>query len=711
LNLPDNIDEAFKRIEEIKGESVKRATTPCLLFLNGVDHVEPQPELGRIIKGVNERLTDTTILHSNLEKYVEKIKEHSPSLSVVSGELRDGYKYAYLLTGVLSTRMYLKQKNESAETELEKWAEPLSSFNYIVGGQYNKGALDRAWKYLISNHPHDSICGCSIDRVHQDMITRFNCASDIAEDISERSMSSIAGSIDLSGRVSLSHLAVFNTLGWRRRELVQASVDLPCEGTEAVPSGKAPNGGSGFAIYDVDDRRVEYQVVSAEETRTFILRKHVQPKPLFVRRFRINFIVDVPAFGYAAYRVISGDGEREIVKPSVSVTKKNGSHIVENEYLKVRVGSDGTLDVTDKQTGNVYKGLHYFEDSGDAGDEYNYAYPRKDRIINTRGTKANVRIVEKSPFSALFKVTYRMAVPESLSADRKSRGQRFVTIPIESLVRVTAGSKRVDITTTVDNRAKDHRLRVIFPSGIKATHSHADNKFDVISRRIRIEKKTRDYLEEPAATYPQDNFVDVTDGIKGLAIISKGLPEFEVKDQPLHPVALTLLRCVGYLSRGDLLTRRNNAGPVLETPDAQCLGLHSFSYSIFPHAGDWEDGKVHVEALNHNTGLKCHQTLGENGDERLSRSLPVCRSFLSMEPEYAVVSAVKKAERDDSLILRLYNISSKPIKSALTLAYPPKAVALTNLNEEPITQLPLDGNRISVEIQPRKIVTLSISLK
>ena len=62
---------------------------------------------------------------------------------------------------------------------------------------------------------------------------------------------------------------------------------------------------------------------------------------------------------------------------------------------------------------------------------------------------------------------------------------------------------------------------------------------------------------------------------------------------------LTLLRCVGWLSRDDISSRRGGAGPQLRTPGAQMHGKHAVDYSIIPHEGDWAAGGAHVAAVQH----------------------------------------------------------------------------------------------------------------
>src|SRR4029077_16597799 len=129
--------------------------------------------------------------HSTLPTYVAAVRaaveSDRPPLETVTGELRGGTDYANLLPGVLSARVYLKQRNAEVQALLESYAEPLAVFASIASGaRYPAGELRHAWKTLLQNHPHDSICGCSIDAVHEENITRFARAGQVGGAAGER---------------------------------------------------------------------------------------------------------------------------------------------------------------------------------------------------------------------------------------------------------------------------------------------------------------------------------------------------------------------------------------------------------------------------------------------------------------------------------------------------------------------------------------------
>src|SRR3954469_23161668 len=159
-----------------------RTRTGQALLMNGVDHVEPQTEVPMLVDKLSA-IPGQRAAHSTLPEYVAavraRVQAESPVLDTVAGELRGGTDYANLLPGVLSARVYLKQRNARVQTLLESYAEPLSVFAALGARppaaappfRYPSGELRHAWKTLLQNHPHDSICGCSIDAVHEENMT------------------------------------------------------------------------------------------------------------------------------------------------------------------------------------------------------------------------------------------------------------------------------------------------------------------------------------------------------------------------------------------------------------------------------------------------------------------------------------------------------------------------------------------------------------
>src|SRR6185503_8054973 len=175
-----------------------RTRTSQALLMNGVDHVEPHPTIPGLIEKLSA-IPDQRARHSTLPEYVAAVRNaveaERPDLETVVGELRTGTDYANLLPGVLSARVYLKQHNAHVQTLLESYAEPLALFASLLGARYPSGELRHAWKTLLQNHPHDSICGCSIDAVHDENMTRFARARQVGDAVVDAALDVIADSV------------------------------------------------------------------------------------------------------------------------------------------------------------------------------------------------------------------------------------------------------------------------------------------------------------------------------------------------------------------------------------------------------------------------------------------------------------------------------------------------------------------------------------
>jgi len=201
-----------------------------------------------------------------------------------------------------------------------------------------------------------------------------------------------------------------------------------------------------------------------------------------------------------------------------------------------------------------------------------------------------------------------------------------------------AGVDRVEVATTVENRAEDHRLRVIFPTG-PARSARVEGHYVVLHRPVGVPAHGLDWKEPPSPTHHTLGAVEAG----GLLLLTRGLPEYEVRATDRGgEVALTLLRCVGWLSRDDLSTRPGGAGPHLPTPEAQCPGPHRFEYAV-ALAGDLQD----VDLVRRSNDFRFGLIPGPGG---VPSEMP-----LRLEGEGFCLAALKGAEDGDGCILRVYN--------------------------------------------------------
>ena len=690
-------------IAELKETVINEATTPYLLFVMGWDSGRPYPHLPMLIEKINKLLKGGKLIHGSLPDYMDKVKKavDKKKLKVLEGEMRHpnnmikgGESWPPLFASALSARMPIKQANCKTELSLEKWAEPTSAFAWMLGKEYPKVFLERAWKLMILNQHHDGIGGTHIDKVSRSILERYSQCNEIAEKLIWDNLKFIGSQIDTTdakdGDISL---LVFNPSPYERTEVVTATIDFPRE--ERIKS---------FTLSDFQENEIAPQSIWANDLSVYIHQPYDYPLYFKSRRFKFHFeAADIPALGYKTFKV----------NPAKTVRRNKGSlitasNIMENKFLRVEIKSDGRFRLTNKDGGSIYDNLHFFEDSGEVGGPCLHSLPEANEVFTSIGNPVSVSLIEDGPLLATFKIEIKMLLPEKAETRKRmypfpkpdesfyplKRSESKKEFIITSFVTLRKGSKRVEILTRLDNNIEDHRLRVLFPSGVRrAQDSYAEGQFDVLKRKISLPDSS-EWAEAAVGTHPQRYFVDVNDGKDGLAIINQGIPEYEVIDDKERTIALTLLRC--FRSAAEFRTEP-------EEPGAQCPGKHEFRYAIYPHRGNWEELELYREAYGFNLPLRVAQ------QRKTSGSLPNQMSFLKIEPANLILSAVKKSGEDKSLVIRLFNPTGDNLKGKISFYRKIKKVRLINLNEEAEKELNLKNkNSIALNVETKKIISLEI---
>jgi alpha-mannosidase len=394
-------------------------------------------------------------------------------------------------------------------------------------------------------------------------------------------------------------------------------------------------------------------------------------------------------------------------------------YIIENEYLHVEVSpADGALTIKDKRTGAIYRGLNRFVDGGDCGDEYNYSPPPYDfqpaahlkRVSLTAG-----------PIRQTLSLELELPTPAALAPDRKSRSKEMIVTHITSHITLAAGVPRGDIRTEVDNRARDHRLRVHFPAPFSVDAADHDGHFEIVHRPIGVPDFDETWIERPRPEKPQRVFTDVSDNKIGLMIANRGLPEVEVIKPPFSrrkrgsesqaEIALTLLRCINWISRDDFEERRGHAGPMASAPGAQMIGLWTFDYSIIPHAVG--RNSIPPSSSRQDSILPYEQAYAFEAPMRAvsiglhDGQLPASGSFVSVEPHQFVISAIKEAEKGRGWLVRGYNISGEEINVTLKTWRKFRYVERINLAEEKLSGLrPRPDGSVTFPVRRHEIATV-----
>lgn len=714
---PDDMSAEAQRL--ITRERARSATDQVLLMV-GVDHVEPHPALLRLVKALEAVPGVAAAELTTLPAYVDAVRRRTVDLRLgtMPGELRGGEDYAHLLPGVLSARTYLKQANARVERELERWAEPLSAFVRVCGAAHQPALLDYAWRVLLENHPHDSICGCSIDAVHEENVVRFARAEQAAEIVTTRAARALAEQLPAAPPDALRAIAV-NTDSAPWSGILAATIEIPLEiagpGAQedrAVLEEPLPLFGSDAAISSITDHRlrpIAYQVLDTCDVVAHRMSRYVPPVPVRVRRVRTAIQVDeVPALGYAALDVhITRHGSSPSSMAAVDAAESN---VIENDLIRVEANDDGTVDVFDKRGLVTYRGVFAIEDVGDVGDEYNFCPP----VIDRRIINADVRDVRMTtvcgPLMKRLLIEFTLPVPAAAAPDRASRSEQVTSLAVALEIEVQAGSPAVACVFRVANGAKDHRLRVFVPTGAASIDVHrADTAFGIAERPFPKRIPEGALVEAPVEAAPMQSFVDAGDAHVGAVLVADGLVEYEpIQAADGVLTALTLLRAVGDLSRDDLATRRGHAGPGLATPGAQCPGSHEFRLAFVPRAEPPAPGALFRIARNVLSPPRVFCAAG--GDGRL----PAAVSFVQLHSNAdgnVVLSACKCADEGAGIVLRVFNAGARNEPVVVSSSAPIATAQLVDLLEEPQTECAVEDNVSTFALGPHRIQTVKLNLR
>ena len=778
LGFLSGVGPGLAQLDGVRDTIITPAKSGYALIMNGNDHTDPVFDTPERIRLANEALRESShheqMRHATLPQYFASTKASgiydAPATPQHKGEFRDSQR-SHLLPGVISTRMWIKQANTRIENLLERWAGPGMAWAWSLGDGTTPiaarpdirtadelqpdtlcGLYDTAWKFLLQNQPHDSIPGCGIDQVHEEMRPRYAQAEQIGEMIVGDTFRQIAANVDTADTAAIlgddaaaaTPILLFNPLAFRRSDVARISVPITSRLSDYVVvdadstvlphiehsrkeetlfaldvpgfmlEGLAAQGGveGRFMDYTMADYNVSR---TADDPTAAVL--HVtaakgasQPTDPDLMTRALEDVQRLTAEGVENYKisiVMQTTVDIEFVAPNVPgcgyktvflrprhaeekrarERQRPNETTIENEFYHITAnGERGTLTVTDKETGAVYENMHQWRDMADAGDEYNFSPPDRDTVISKPYDGASITVF-KGVASERLVIEGALDLPIGLSADREERNKDFSTLcPFITTVSLRRGVKRIDFETNFDNKAKDHRLQVLFPAPFETAYSHAESAFDVVTRPVVVPPFSRDdYIEDPMPQHPQKTFVNLTDKDSrgGLTLINVGLPEYEALPPVTLPdgtqsgttLALTLLRCVGWLSRDDLKTRRNHAGPAIETPGAQMLGEWVFRYSLMPHAGGWLNAGAQMQAHAAN-----HPLRGFAADLHAG-ALAAQASMVEVSPRGIVLSTIKRSEDGAALIVRLWNPSNETGQVRVRFYRPPTDLRLVNLAE------------------------------
>lgn len=701
--LPSDTEEAAKLIKK-KADAMKPIMkTSNYLLMNGVDHLEAQEDLLPILDAVRPLISeDAELIQDTMPEFIERtkkdIKENGTVLPELSGELRLGGERA-VLTGTLSSRIYLKIANVRAQVALEKRVEPLYTLLSSLGvTDYPRGYIDYLWKLLIKNHPHDSICGCSVDPVHRHMLDRYERLTENTDELIRRGMQAISDHADRKGLTENDYLlTVLNTVSFDGKTVIDAEVMLP--DSEKI---------SAFRLLSPSGKEIPFAVYSIGHRGFSSISPINLPGDVAVTRYRIRFVLPLDSVGFKTLAVSPCEGTL-----SVSINEKARPDTLENRFVRCKINKNGTLTLTDKRSGKRYEGLMLMEDSEEAGDEYMHRESENAAFFTTEKVNAEISVLEDNAFMQRRRITYVMTV------DRDGEKQ----IPFDIELSLSSESPVTDVKLSFVNTAKDHRIRVVFPTDISSDGVYAAAPFDSVKHGI--------YENDNDRRRPNSGYFALTDGENGLSVLNEGLYEYEHKNDSRSTLALTLLRANEMV---EWSRDKKTVAKEWHSPDAQCLGRNEAHFGICPFIGSVENGSIYslselflAPPITHSAPVDMRKLLSgrpfvqstdiggcvffrepENADVKLKKDLKFVK--ISGDGGKIVLSACKKAENGNGTVLRVYNPTEDGAPFTLTFARKPRFVARISPDERSAAEsgLKTDGKALSLNARPKEIITLLI---
>jgi alpha-mannosidase/mannosylglycerate hydrolase len=700
-------------LQAFLSDEARHTQVDPLLIFDGGDHLAWDADSYALIANrIREPGDSLLFVHSSLDDYqAEVLAQEQRITASVEGELREPGLYPStrdqqeVIPGVLSSRVWIKQENAACQAALCQWAEPLDVLTSALLSHpgHDRGFLNTAWKWLLQNHPHDSICGCSIDYVHEDMRYRFAQSRQIAVRLTQDKMRRIALAIEGELGSQELRVVVFNPLPQPFDQPAEITLDFPPEWPRAL-DWFSPESLPVFRLYDAEGHEIEYQRLSVHPNHTRLERfDQYLPKARKVTSVSISLPLTIPSMGYTSLFIRPETEEVQSRFPMKALLKLDDRTIA-NETLRVEVEPDGSLALTDLCTGQVYPHLMSFEDGADIGNGYNFRSPASDQVYSSTHTQIEVASLHDGPHMATLRVRRCMRLPAEFDFRTMQRSSRMVDVTIDSLITLRAGVDTLEVETTIHNTAKDHRMRVIFPSGASNVATYlTDTPFDVVERPIAPPSAAHPSREADPLTRPQQSWAAVFDDTGGLAVVAPGQMEVMVQDLPGKPVALTLFRSTGNTIYTD------------GEPGGQLLDPLTFRYSLSPVRGAPDRAALCLLGQRLIAGLKYVQLSSVDLDNsRASRQLPPSLEFLKVTGQ-VVVTSVRQVESDWEV--RLFNPNTEAVSAALTLLKDlpswdaPGYAQLVDLEHRPITKKHRIQNRtMEYRVDPKKILTVRFSI-
>ena len=568
--------------------------------------------------------------------------------------------------GVMTTQAKHKKNMREAEVEVLN-AEKFSALAWVLGkGGYNYPAaeLTEDWKKVLFNQFHDLAAGSGIGQIYKDAQKDYDVVRWSTQEISSHALEGMVARINTQVRVEKSvPVVVFNPVAWDRSGEVAVKFQLP-DPTESIRIS---------ALCEPESAMNQIDPV--------VLSRNLQTGEV-----ELQFLAaSVPAFGYKAFRIgpaytpKKGEAQPSCVH-GLAVTPQDPAgktFTLQKNGVRVVISKDsGCLDQIEfvKSGYNLVPQNHcanqlqFFKDTPKDYDAWNIDPGTLDVLPAVIDRADLVELLDAKTEHPSIRIT------------RHWQNSKFVQT-------ISLDGDLVNIDNDIDWHESHVLLKAAFPLAVESDHATYEIPYGTIERpTTRNNSWEKAQFEVPAMRWADLSGKGVDGQIHGLSVINDSKYGYDAVGNTLR---ITLLRSPKW-------------------PDAEAdMGHHHFHYALYPHAGTWKEAGTVRKGWEYNYPLTAVVTTAHAG------SLPPAHSFASVEPENVVLTAMKKAEDADGLILRVYEWAGKD--STVRFHVPPGASAatVTNLMETPQgSALAIvhekDGDVVEAPIKPYEILSVRV---
>src|ERR1035437_9996017 len=662
LGLHNELTEAALGNIQSKVGAVQSLTKAPVYLGWGTDLYAPNETLVSNLGVLNQKLAPMRFqFASPIEYFLAASKMPNPP--VLSGEIEGSW-------GNVNSSATATWPPAITAADMLVNAEKFAAINYVLGyAPYPQQQFDLLWRKALESMDHNFFGqGGEIGDARK--VGFADAATLQSGQILRESLRNIAERVRHPDAKATT-IIVFNTLAWKRNDIVRAHVTLY---GDVVPAA-LQDYRKGMRMVDAEGNSIPFDVEAYSENMS--------------RALTLVFLAqNVPSIGYKAYYLEPAEPAAASPASTVKMDDENdtkspfrvpGVDLVENQFYRVTIDrATRRIEVFDKALNRiVVKNMEIAAEEQRGGNAISI-FPATGRIIPN--LIDSVKLVRKGSEETVFEIAGHVADE-----------------PIIQKLTLYRDLPRIDIENTIQwtpDRAME--IQQLFPTEMPGAEVRNGVPFGSVSETEMIPHAgPRANDEVPLEVWKKWRQIQYW--------ISSSNPEWNLTisaDHQLFTVDKDTIR--GDMIRGttfnQLRTYQDGKATPVKLPKA---GSYEFRYSISSGKGDWIAAQAWRQGMGFNMPL-----MGIVSEDELSpKSLPAQQSFLTVPGDTLAVTAIKKADKGDGIIVRFFETAGKPADTSVQFMGRQRSFRSVNMLYEPTP----DKDVQTLHVKPYEIDTVEIS--